>query len=368
MWLAFLFFWAGGQTPELQVRMQDAVAALQRSDFAAARTELEQAVRLAPSNATAWFLLAQTRARQKDLPSAVSAADRAAQNADNDSTMLYNLALLFRNLGQPERAIAAGERALALENSADVRTLLGKAYVDKKEWKRAIAELTEARALSPYSEEAIFNLAQAYLQSMDFPGAIAALEEGRKTFDKSPQIELALGVAYYGQRRFADAVGRFLRVIELDPSIAQPYYFLGKTLEHATDRLSDVLIKAQEFEKLNPGSPLGYVLHAKAIILQLPPEEDSLQAQTAHDLLLKAISLKEDQPESHFLLGILLERKKDYAAAAAQFERSVALNSDDPKPHFRLARVYDRLGRKEDAARERALNEKLSSDSNRDQP
>ena len=368
MWLVLLVLWAGGQSPELQVRMQQAVTAMQQNDFAAARRDLEHVVRLAPSGAAAWFLLAQACARQDDRPCALAAAEKAAQHAAKDPSILYNLALLYRDLGQTGLSIASGERALVLENSADVRTLLGKAYASRKDWKRAIAEFTEARRLSPYSEEAIFNLAQAHLQSLDFEGAISVLEDGRKTFDKSPQLELALGVAYYGQRRFAEAVGRYLRVIDLDPKIPQPYYFLGRVLEHATDRLAEVIAKAQMYQSLNPASPLGYVLHARAIMLQLPPGDDSPESQTAYELLLKALSLKEDQAEAHYLLGVLLEGRKDYAAAAAHFERSVALNADDPKPHFRLARVYDRLGRKEDAARERSLNEKLSSDVNRNQP
>src|SRR5574341_360678 len=43
-------------------------------------------------------------------------------------------------------------------------------------------------------------------------------------------------------------------------------------------------------------------------------------------------------------------------------ERSIELNAKDPAPHYRLARVYYRLGRKEEAAQQRRLHEKLSEE------
>ena len=63
---------------------------------------------------------------------------------------------------------------------------------------------------------------------------------GRKNFDKSPQLELAAGVAYYGLRRFPEAIEAFLRTIRLDPGIEQPYVFLGRMLDQAEDKLPQI--------------------------------------------------------------------------------------------------------------------------------
>jgi Flp pilus assembly protein TadD len=82
----------------------------------------------------------------------------------------------------------------------------------------------------------------------------------------------------------------------------------------------------------------------------------------AFALAQKAVSLKEDDPEAQALLGTLLERRGEFEQAAAHLERSIALNGRDPAPHFRLARVYLRLGRKEEAQKQRELHEKLSQD------
>jgi tetratricopeptide (TPR) repeat protein len=336
MSLVLCFLLAFGAAPQFQTLIEEGLAALENKDLAAARRSFEQATALAPTSAPAWFLLARTYAESDDLTAALAAARKSSEFAGSDATNLYNLAVFYHRAGETGLAIAAGERALSIESSADVRTLLGNAHAAKGDWPMAIPHYEEARRLSPYSDEVLFTLAQAHLQRQDFPSAIAVLEEGRKTFDQVPQLELALGVAYYGQRRFTDAVDCFLGVMHGAPDIPQPYYFVGKMLENA------------------------YVLDARVIILQLPPLQYGDEAAQAHDLLQKALSIKEDQADAHYLLGTLLERKKDYAAAANHLERSIALNEKDPAPHFRLAVVYNRLGRKEDAARERALHEKLS--------
>ncbi len=363
MWLVLLILLAPPNAQQFQARMKEGIAALQRDDLATARRSLEEAARLDPSSAAAWFLLSQVHARQSQMPAALAAAAKAERCAGKDSTILYNVALFYRDAGKLGEALAVGKRALALENSAEVHSLLGQTYFAMKDWSNAIKELSEVRRMSPYSEDAIFQLAQAYLQSQDFTGAAKVLEDGRKTFDKSPQLELALGVAYYGDRRFADAVDRFLLVTRLAPDVPQSYYFMGRILEHASNRLPEVAERAAEFEKRHPQSPIGYVLHAKTLLLQLPPTGTPPEADRVQALLDKALALKEDQAEAHYLMGLLLERRQDYTAAARHLERSIALNEKDPAPHFRLARVYERLGRKEDAAAQRALHEKLNEES-----
>ncbi|MBN9658816.1 MAG: tetratricopeptide repeat protein [Acidobacteria bacterium] len=347
----------------IQTHIQEALSALQRNEPAAAERSLLAAIQLQPDTASLWFLLAQAQARQNNMKGALLSADKAARFAGKDPSLLYNLALFNLEAGRVDISLSIGNQALAIEDSADVRDLLGRAYEAKQDWKQAIPQYAQARRLAPYSEQAIFRLAQAQMQAQDFPAAISTLEDGRKTFDKSPQLELALGVAYYGQRRFPDAVDRFLRVMQLAPDIPQPYYFIGRVLEHAADRIPEVLSRAAQFEKAHPQSPLGFVLHARALLLRPSPEDPAADDALAESLLKKALIIKEDQADTHLLLGMVFERQKNMEGAAAEFKRSTVLNPTDPVPHFRLARIYDRLGRKEEALRERALHEKLSHES-----
>jgi Flp pilus assembly protein TadD len=92
-----------------------------------------------------------------------------------------------------------------------------------------------------------------------------------------------------------------------------------------------------------------------------PSPSGELAAQ-AERLLSDSISLNPNFWESEFELGILLEGKKDFPAAARHLKRAIQLSPKTPAPHYRLARVYDRLGNAEAAQAERAQHEKLTAE------
>jgi len=383
---------------QVDERLAAGIAALKANDLAGAAVKFEEATRQNPNNVEAWLLLAQTDGKLQKRDAALEAARKAetlgAENPDvlqalanlysgvlqdpvkaasmgaryaerkpQDTTAWHRLTAYCLSSGQPERAIEAGIKGLKSDDSPELHDLLGQAYSERRQWMEARAEFGEAVKLSPYDADLHFHLARVYLIQQDFPGAIQVLENARKYFDKSPQIELALGVAWYGQRDFAKAIDQFLHTIQLAPDVPQPYIFLGRMLDHAGERLNEVTARFAAYQAQNPKNSLGYVLHAKALIAQLP-EGDPTPAQPALELLQQALALKENDAEAHYLAGVVLVRQGEFAKAAAHLERSIALNASDPAPHYQLARAYARLGRKEDSERERALHEKLSNEVN----
>jgi Flp pilus assembly protein TadD len=344
--------------------LEAGIEALEKNDLASAQASFEQATRSEPNNAKAWLLLAQTYARRKDQAQASAAAQKAEALGVEDPLILQGLANFYATvLPDPHKAADFGQRyAERAPNDKTAWQRLAAFCIATGQLDPAIQAATRSVKLSPYDEEAHFRLAQAYLLKPDFPSAISVLENARKIFDKSPQIELALGVAYYGLREFTKAVDQFLNTIRLAPDVPQPYVFLGRILDQAGDRLPLVARRFAEFEAGHPNNPLGYVLHAKALIAQLPPAGDAPEAGIALELLRKALALREDDAEAHYLMGIMLERGGDWTGAATHLERSIALNAKDPAPHYRLARVYGRLRRSADSERERAIHEKLSEE------
>jgi len=385
--------------PQSRNAHQDLAAALATGDLAKSQSALEQVARREPNNARVWMTLAQTYAKQKRVQAAGTAAEKAGRLGRNDPEVQQGLAYLFIELqpdlkkatgfaaryaelrpsereawqrvaslyletGRLDEAIAAATRALALTPSAELHTILGQAYIAKRDWQNAGQHLAEAVRLSPYDEDTHFRLAQMFMLQQDFPKAVEALLNSRQIFDKSAQIELALGVSYYGLRRFPEAVDQFLKTIRLAPAVPQPYAFLSRILEHASGRLGEATQRFAEFSSTHPGNALGYLWHAKALVAQLGQSGDSAEAETALEILKKSLTLDASIAETHYQIGCLLERKADYAGAATELERSIALNPKESAVHFHLSRVYDRLGKKEQAASERELHEKLSEAEN----
>ena len=138
--------------------------------------------------------------------------------------------------------------------------------------------------------------------------------------------------------------------------------FLGRIISHAEGRLGEITEKFASFARANPRNYLGHFLHAKGLIAQMGPSPSLALADQAEGLLKKSILLNPTFWESEFELGVLLEGKKDFRAAARHLERAIQLSPKTPAPHYRLARVYDRLGKAEAAQAERAQHEKLTAE------
>jgi tetratricopeptide (TPR) repeat protein len=255
-----------------------------------------------------------------------------------------------------KRAVEAALRAVQAEDTAQTRNLLGKAYEADGQTDKAVLELQEALRRNAYEESYYFDLAHVLLRHQNFDAAIQLLEASRRIFARSAQLELALGVAYYGQRRFSEAVDSFLRTIAIEPGVAQPYVFLGRILEHADKRLPEIVTRFEARAQAAPKDFLAQFLAGKAFAAQ------GEQLEKAEAALRRSIALKEDFWESHYELALLLEKARKFEEAAKELERSAALNPAAPTPHYRLARIYDRLDRSDEAARERALHQKLTEE------
>ena len=192
-----------------------------------------------------------------------------------------------------------------------------------------------------------------YLKQENFAAALETLDAGRKKFDKSAQLELATGVAYYGLRRFPEAIDAFLRTNKLDAEIEQPYVFLGRMLDQAEEKLPRITEVFAGFAKRAPENYLSSFLYGKSLALA----NDSVAAEA---LLRKSIAVNDGYWESHFELGVLLGEQRKFEEAVREMRRGAELNPSDPVPHYHLARLYDRMGKAAEASAERELHARLA--------
>jgi len=314
-------------SPTFDEAFRNGLLALQRNDLSAAQTSLAAAAKLEPRNGRVWIALAQTYWKLKENAKAGDAAAKAEALGSGDPLVLSSLVIYYAESDQKPKAADAQGAYAALRPSDTVAR-------DK-------------------AETLYFEATQPLLQREQFPAAIAILTKATQRIANSAQLELALGVAYYGMRRFDDAAAAFLRTIAIAPEVERPYLFLGRFLDQIPSRLAEVATQFIQFQKANPTSPTGYLLHAKALNAQ------AIDPEAARVLLEKAISLNDADPSSHFELGVVFERTQHYAESAREFERAAQLNPSDPTTHYRLSRIYDRLGKTDAARTERELHGKM---------
>jgi len=289
------------------------LTALQRGDLAEARTNLEAASKMLPRDGRVWVALSQTYWRLHKDRDADDAASKAAALGPEDPAVLQGLIIYYSETNQALKAAQTREHAI----------------------------------------EHYFGAAKPLLDQQKFGEAIVILKEAVARLPGSAQLELALGVSYYGVRRFDDAADAFLRTIDITPEAEQPYTFLGKILDQIPSRLPQVTQRFAEYESAHPANAAGYLFHAKALDAQ------SLEPETALRLLEKSIGINDGDASAHFELGTVLDRLQRFTEAAAAFERAAKLAPSAPATHYRLARDYDRIGKHEAAQIEREKHAQL---------
>jgi tetratricopeptide (TPR) repeat protein len=246
------------------------LTALEHGDLTAAQTNLEEATRQAP-----------------------------ADNPEAAARVWVALAQAYRELHQDAQAEDAALKAarFAAKYSARVPQN-GDAF------ERGI--------------ELYFEAARPLLDRQNFGEAVVILEEGAKALPRSAQLELTLGVTYYGLRRFDDGADAFLNAIDAAPETEQPYNFLGKFLDRIPSRLPRVTQRFAEYESAHPANAAAWLLHAKALDAQAADPEVSLR------LIEKSIALNPSDAAAHFEAGIVLDRLRRFADAAVEYKKAEA--------------------------------------------
>lgn len=374
--------------------LRDGLVALQSNNLQDALSALQKAQQFNFGDVRVRLALAETYRlldRSQDAEAETAAVEKFAQE---DPALLRTLSVYFENSGNAAEAariesaytqyfpddlsgfgraatfyLEAGDFANAAEfamsglerrQMASLYEILAAAQAELGNDQAAAEAFQGAIRLKPYDEDLRYNLAYLSLRSQDFDQALKILDEARTIFDKSPRIELGRGTALYGMRRFDEAVEAFLRAAQLAPGAAQPHYFLGRMMEHASDRIGKILERQRAFAAAQPDSYLSSFLHGQALLASLPPSDDPAVYEESAQILRRSIELKNDYWESHFELGQALERQKRYEEARAELERAVELNPTSSKPQYRLSRVYTRLGKAELAEAARLKHAELT--------
>ncbi len=375
-------------------RIRAGLLALNSRDIPTAQEHLEKAIEQAPEDARGWLGLSQIYAILNLHREAHEHAEEAARlDGDNpivqralamfygdyrnwaeaarweemfaasgqaDPDAYLRAASMYLEADMPRRSIELATKGVERNESPQLHNVLGKAYETAGDSAAAQSHLEKAVETLPYEESLHFDLGYFHLRHQDFEAAIVAFGNGRKYFDKSAAIELGIGIAYYGQRRFNDAIDAFLRAAELAPPMEQPHAFLGRVLQHVQYRVDDAVDRFREFHTKHSKNYLGPFLYGQILLTQLGSSDDSEVIEQVEDLLRESIVRREDYWESNFELGVLLEKKRRYQDAEKHLLRAVELNSEASKPHYRLARVYQRLGKSKAAKAERELHQQLT--------
>ncbi len=102
-----------------EVYLDHARANVEAKDLAAAKVDLDQAVKLVPRDPLAWLLLANLSRKRADMPGAFAAIRQAATLAPGDAAVAYEAGNIAAAAGQMEDAKSAWTRAAQTDPQSD---------------------------------------------------------------------------------------------------------------------------------------------------------------------------------------------------------------------------------------------------------
>lgn len=214
------------------------------------------------------------------------------------------------------------------------------------------------------------NLGVVYMRTGKLDNAIQAFKKAKELAPGMTGIDLNLGLAYYKQREFKEAVPYFAAVVAVDTANLQAQYLEGEChfmmdefaaaaseLAPLRDRergdLEYLFMLGVSYGKLKRtddarnifgallqsggDTPHLHLLLGKAYLAlgDFPSAGPELEKAAAGDPLL---------PYSHYFLGVLDEKLGKLDAAAAEFEKETEISPNDPWAFEDLSRIKLNLG------------------------
>ncbi len=243
-----------------------AVALIRAERWPEARAILETWAPRHPHPAL-WSLLGAARYREGDLEHACEAFRTSLDLAPGQPDTRHNLAVVLRDLGQPQAALEEVRRALALRPdypaAARLQAELTLAVGDVE---GATAQLRDHLQHHPEDVHAWNNLGLLYLDSNDPEAAIQCLEAAL-ALGEDPELHNNLGLAHLraGQRNRAD--NHLQTALRLAPRHPAVHNHLG-LLAEAEGRFDQARRHFRDALALDPGHPQAHANLARLALLQ----------------------------------------------------------------------------------------------------
>jgi arylsulfatase A-like enzyme/Tfp pilus assembly protein PilF len=178
----------------------------------------------------------------------------------------------------------------------------------------------------------------------------------RQLIAKEPDTPLAyaqLGQCFVSLKEYPQAVPVLRKAVELRPDMTLPHFQLGVALLET----GDIAGAVPELEMVVARVPRWEEAH---LLLQMAYAQTDRMPQAIKECE-KVLEFDPDHYGTNLLLGRVLELTGKPAAALPRLKKAAALDPKASEPHMFLAEAYGQLGRKTDAARERATAKRLGA-------
>jgi tetratricopeptide (TPR) repeat protein len=295
-----------------------------------------------PNDAQALANLGAVQARREDYPAAIASYQKALKAAPSLTPIFLNLGLAHYKQRQWPQALDAFDEFLKFQpahrQSQQLRALT------LLELENYPAAVTAFETLTPTNDATILiGLATAYTKS-NRPADAQKLLGPLLDQGTSPELQLTLGQAYFGEGQDADAMAAFQRARQLNPTLPTLGLHIGAVLWRQRKLPEAVAEWREEVKRFPANAEALFTLGAAVTLTGGDPKE-------AEQLLRKAIAQKPNHPRANYQLAKLIWQQRKAPEAIPCLERAVKNDPDLREAYYLLGRVYQETGRKADAQR-----------------
>ena len=349
---------AAGDFASLMARGE---AALSARDYVTARDAFEKAVALRPSDPAAHYALGRALGADQKYQPAVAQLEETLRLSPGHTGALLDLASIESASGRLDRAEGHYREAIARSPEPRARRGLATVLARDGRLKEALGILRELIAADASDVDSRYDLGMLLMQGDDCGAAVPMFEEvvrarpdHRKALYGLGNCLARLGRAEDAARameRFADAT----RAEEERVGRERRAYFLMIEIDAALGRgdLREAVAAAREAIAINPDDPRLHALLGQC----LDGSGDDVGALRAYR---RSFELNPGDPSVAVEAGRLLAKGGRFEEAIEILEKAARLDPLMPEPHRLLAAAWERLGNGQNAARERAIWQRLS--------
>ena len=343
------------QQPEDQAKRFNRAVELQRQgSLKEAAAEYRAIIASSPNYVEALANLGSVLSRLGEYEECVETYERALKLAPNLMPLLLNLGIAHHRARYFDRAADAFEKVLAkAPDTVQARQLLGVSLVELGRDSDAVAHLESVVASSPQDRAVLYSLGLAYLR-LGRP-EVRDMVKMLESFPAGvPASHLLEGQGLLAGHEYERAVTELREALRLGPGLPRLHYSLGLALLKLGLNKDAIASFESELTR-TPGdfSTLYYLAYL---------HEADGDNEAALTRLSAALKIEQESPEANALLGKILVKQNKPGEALAPLERAVKGSPNDSEKRYLLARVYQQLGRREDAAREFAEVQRLKSE------
>lgn len=346
-----------GQTATASSRRDAAFALERQGQNAEAEAAWRTILKNHPNDAEACAHLGFLESRQQHYKSAIAFYRRASALNSSMPGLQLNLGLALFKAGEMKAAIRVFEPLLKSQppesaGAQRFRILLGMAHYGVGEYAEAVPYLRAAMAHDPQNLPYRLVLAQSCLRSKQYQCVLDVYHQILVLNAESAEADMLAGEALDAMRDHVGAIKQFRAAVKADPKQPNVHFGLGYLLwtqNQYQEAARQFQLEVDNFS--NDAQALAYLADSNVRLNRFDAARPALE---------KAMRLNPRLELPYLDLGILDAAAGRKENALRDFKAALRLNPDDVQIHWRMARLYQSMGRREEAKAEFAKTKSLN--------